>query len=120
MARWLFAAVAVLVVTAAAPAAPAHTQATVLRIFAEPTALKYSTSHLVAKAGRVTIVMTNRSPLRHDVAIKAHGVFLAKGKTVAKGGVSTASAVLKAGKYLFLCTVDAHAAAGMEGTLVVK
>jgi plastocyanin len=120
MARWLVAAAAVLVVTAVAPAAPAHIQATVLRISASPTALKYSTSHLTAKAGRVTIVMTNRSPLRHDVAIKSHGRFIARGKIVGKGGTSTASAVLKAGKYLFLCTVDSHAAAGMEGTLVVK
>jgi plastocyanin len=67
----------------------------------------------------VTIVMKNLSPLRHDVAIKGHGVFV-RGKTVPKGGVSTASAVLKPGMYQFLCTVDSHAAAGMKGTLVVK
>ena len=100
-----------------APAAA--TASTTLRIYAAPTALRYSTTHLSARPGLVTILMTNRSPLRHDIEIKGHGV-LAKGKIVGKGGVSRVSVRLKAGTYTFLCTVDSHAAAGMKGTLVVK
>lgn len=119
MPRILAAVLAALAVAASAPAASSRTQSTTLRISSAPAALRFSTSHLVAKAGRVTILMTNRSVLRHDVAIKGHGVF-AKGKIVPKGGVSRASAVLKKGIYTFLCTVPGHAAAGMKGTLVVK
>src|SRR5258707_10181868 len=100
-------------------ATAAATASTTLRISASPTALKYSTSHLTAHPGLVTIYMTNRSPLRHDIEIKGHGV-LVKGKIVGKGGVSKVSVRLKAGTYTFLCTVDSHAAAGMKGTLVVK
>jgi uncharacterized cupredoxin-like copper-binding protein len=42
------------------------------------------------------------------------------GDTVEKGGVSKASAELKAGKYEFYCPVDGHKQAGMEGTLTVN
>jgi plastocyanin len=113
------AAVAALAVLALAPAAPARTGATTLRISALASGLKYSTTHLAAKPGPVTIVMKNNSPLAHDVAIKGKGIFK-KGKTVGKGGVSTVTATLKKGTYEFLCTVDAHAQAGMKGTLTVK
>lgn len=119
MTRWLVAALAALAVAATAPAAPARTVSTVLRISTAPSALRFSTSHLRAKAGRVTIVLTNRSVLRHDVAIRGHGVFV-RGKIVGKGGTSRASAVLKKGRYLFLCTVPGHAAAGMQGTLTIS
>lgn len=102
----------------AAPAVAASSSTT-LHIFAVANALKYNTSHLTARPGVVTIVMTNKSALSHDVEIKGHGV-TAKGKLVGKNGVSTATAKLKAGMYEFLCTVPGHAAAGMKGTLVVK
>lgn len=114
--RHLF-ALSILVLALAVPAAA--TASTTLRISASPTALKYSTSRLTAHPGLVTILMTNLSPLRHDIEIKGNGV-LAKGKIVGKGGVSRVSVSLKAGTYTFLCTVDSHAAAGMKGTLVVK
>jgi Plastocyanin len=110
-------ALATLVLALAVPTAASAT--TTLRISASPTALKYSTSRLTAHPGLVTIYMTNKSPLRHDIEIKGHGV-LAKGKIVGKGGISKVSVRLKAGTYAFLCTVDSHAAAGMKGTLVVK
>lgn len=112
-----FFALSILVLALAVPTAA--TASTTLRISAVAAGLRYSTSHLSAKPGLVTILMTNKSPLRHDIEIKGHGV-LAKGKIVGKGGVSTVSVRLKAGTYTFLCTVDSHAAAGMKGTLVVK
>jgi plastocyanin len=104
---------------AAVPVAPARPDATTLHISALASGLRYSTTHLTAKAGRVTIVMVNRSPLAHDVAIKGHGISV-KGKTVPKGGTSRVSATLKKGTYTFLCTVDAHAQAGMKGTLTIR
>jgi plastocyanin len=119
MARLIAAALAGLVFLAAAPVAPARPNATTLKISALAAGLRYSTTHLTAQAGRVTIVMVNHSPIAHDVAIKGHGIFV-KGKTVPKGGTSRVSATLKKGTYTFLCTVDAHAQAGMKGTLTVR
>jgi plastocyanin len=120
MSRLIAAAgLAALVLMAAAPLAPARTDATTLKISALASGLRYSTTHLSARAGRVTIVMVNHSPIAHDVAIKGHGI-LVKGKVVPKGGTSRVSATLKKGIYTFLCTVDAHAQAGMKGTLTVR
>ena len=91
-----------------------------LKIAADPSgALKFDKSSLTAKAGKVTIVMDNPSDLPHAVEIEGNGVE-AKGETVTKGGVSKASADVKAGKYEFYCPVDGHKQAGMEGTLTVN
>ena len=91
-----------------------------LKIAADPSgALKFDKSSLTAKAGKVTIVMDNPSDLPHAVEIEGNGVE-AKGATVTKGGVSKASADVKAGKYEFYCPVDGHKQAGMEGTLTVN
>jgi plastocyanin len=91
-----------------------------LKLAADPGgALKFDKSSLTAKAGKVTIVMDNPSSLPHAVEIEGNGVEVA-GDTVEKGGVSKASAELKAGKYEFYCPVDGHKQAGMEGTLTVN
>jgi uncharacterized cupredoxin-like copper-binding protein len=82
-------------------------------------ALKFTKSSLSGKAGKVTIKMDNPSPVQHAIGIKGNGVDV-DGKTVGKGGVSTASATLKAGTYTFYCPVDGHEQAGMKGTLTVK
>jgi len=111
-------ALTVLVLALAAPAAIASRSTTTLHISAVAAGLKFSTSHLTAPHGRVSIVMKNLSPLQHDVAIKGNGVSV-KGKLVGKGGLSTVTATLKAGSYTFYCTVPGHAAAGMKGTLKI-
>jgi uncharacterized cupredoxin-like copper-binding protein len=91
-----------------------------LTISADPSgALKFNKSALSGKSGRVTIKMDNPSPVEHAVSIKGNGVD-AGGSTVGKGGVSTATANLKPGKYEFFCPVDGHEQAGMKGTLTVK
>lgn len=89
-----------------------------LAIHASAQGLKFDTSQLNAKSGKVTITMTNDSPLQHDVAIK--GGVDAKGPIVGQGQTSTVSAELKPGLYTFYCSVDGHEAAGMTGTLTVK
>jgi plastocyanin len=91
---------------------------TQLALAADPSQLKFDKSQLSAPAGKVTITMTNPSPLQHDVSIK--GGVSAKGKIVGQGGKSVVTATLKAGKYTFYCSVDGHEAAGMAGTLTVK
>ena len=89
-----------------------------LSIQADKTQLKFNTNKLSAKAGKVTIVMTNPSPLQHDVSIK--GGVSAKGPVVGQGGKSTVTVTLKPGKYTFYCSVDGHEAAGMTGELDVS
>jgi plastocyanin len=118
MTRLLVLSILVLAFAAPVAAAPTRGRATTLRISALAAGLRYSTTHLKAPAGRVTIVMTNTSVLRHDIAIKGHGIYV-KGAIVAKGGASRVTATLKRGIYEFLCTVDSHAAAGMKGTLTI-
>jgi plastocyanin len=80
--------------------------------------LKFDKTTLSAKAGKVTITMTNNSAISHDVAIK--GGADAKGEVVGQGGKSVVTTDLKPGKYTFYCSVDGHEAAGMTGELDVS
>ena len=90
-----------------------------LKLSADASALKFDKTELTAKAGKVTLSMANPSGIPHAVAIEGNGVDV-DGKTVEKGGTSTASADLKAGTYEFYCPVDGHKAAGMKGKLTVN
>jgi plastocyanin len=110
---------------AALVAVPVASGATTLKISAVPPAkLAFNKKALTAKAGKVTIVMTNPSVLPHNVAlrngVKATSKFIVKGKVVGKGGVSKVTATLKKGKYRFLCSVPGHEKGGMWGILTVK
>jgi plastocyanin len=89
-----------------------------LALQADKSQLKFNTTKLTAKAGKVTITMTNPSPLQHDIALK--GGVNAKGPVVGQGGKSTVTVTLKPGKYTFYCSVDGHEAAGMNGELDVS
>ena len=89
-----------------------------LALQADASQLKFNTSKLSAKSGKVTITMTNPSPLQHDIAIK--GGVNAKGPVVGQGGKSTVTVTLKPGKYTFYCSVDSHESAGMTGELDVS
>ena len=91
----------------------------VISISADPSgALKFNKKQLAAKAGAVTITMSNPSTLPHAIAVEGNGVDK-DGETVMQGGTSTVSVDLKPGKYEFYCPVDSHKQAGMEGTLTV-
>jgi plastocyanin len=90
-----------------------------LKLAADKSALKFDKSSLTAKAGKVTLEMSNPSQLPHAVAIKGNGVDV-DGKTVGNGKTSTASTDLKPGTYTFYCPVPGHEAAGMKGTLTVN
>lgn len=82
-------------------------------------ALKFDTTSLTAKAGKVTITETNPSPVPHGIAFDGNGVDKA-GPIGGTGSTSTVSATLKPGTYTFYCPVPGHKAAGMKGTLTVK
>jgi uncharacterized cupredoxin-like copper-binding protein len=81
--------------------------------------LKFDKTALSAKAGNVTITLTNPSPVQHAIAVDGNGASKV-GSTVGTGGKSTITVSLKPGTYKFYCPVDGHRAAGMEGTLTVK
>ena len=92
-----------------------------LQIDADPTGqLKFLASGATAKAGSVTLRMKNASSVPHDIAIQGPGGLNKIGAIVQNGGTSTVTATVKAGSYVFYCSVDGHRAAGMVGTLVVK
>ncbi|MGN6217758.1 MAG: plastocyanin/azurin family copper-binding protein [Solirubrobacterales bacterium] len=93
--------------------------ATTLQLEASPTALEFNTTHLEAKAGKVTIDFTNPAPLEHNVVIEQNGKELAGFAPITEGKASE-TANLKPGTYTFFCAVPGHREAGMEGTLVVK
>jgi uncharacterized cupredoxin-like copper-binding protein len=82
-------------------------------------ALKFSKSSLSAKAGTVTLKMTNPASLQHGIAVEGHGVDK-DGPIVGNGGTSTVTVKLKPGTYEFYCPVPGHRQAGMQGKLVVK
>jgi len=91
-----------------------------LALAADPAgALAYNTKQLSAKAGAVTITMTNMSPLEHNVTV-AEGSKVLGATPTFKGGSMKLTLQLKPGKYVFYCSVPGHRQAGMEGTLNVS
>ena len=90
-----------------------------LKLNADAQQLAFDKDALTAKAGAVTIEMTNPSSIPHNIAIKGSGVD-EKGEIVPKGETSTVKATLKAGHYTFYCSVGGHEAAGMKGDLTVE
>ena len=97
-------------------------QGQMLKISADPGGqLRFNTSKLTAKPGKVTIVMDNPASagMDHGVSIEGNGVDQ-DGPIVAAGKTSTVTATLKKGTYTFYCPVPGHKQAGMEGTLTVQ
>jgi plastocyanin len=90
-----------------------------LKLAADPSELKYDTTSLSSKPGKVTIDFENPASLEHDVAIEQNGKEIATSPLITKGKTSV-TAELAPGTYTFFCTVPGHREAGMEGTLVVK
>jgi plastocyanin len=93
-----------------------------LAIAANPSgSLAYDKKTLTAKAGKVTISMTNMSPVGHNITIQkgTSGAVLGSTPTF-QGGTKSVSVNLKAGTYTFYCSVPGHRAGGMVGTLTVS
>jgi plastocyanin len=115
---------------ASTPAAPATTtsstapaksagSAQTVHLSAVPGKLAFNTTHLTAKAGKVTIAMANPSTFMHGVGINGNGVDK-DGPVVGNGATSTVTVTLKPGTYTFYCPVPGHEAGGMKGTLTVS
>jgi plastocyanin len=82
--------------------------------------LKYNTTSLTAKAGKVSIAFTNMSPLGHNVTVASSSGAVVGATPTFEGGSKTLSLNLKPGTYKFYCSVPGHRQAGMEGTLTVQ
>ena len=82
--------------------------------------LKYNTTSLSAKAGKVSIDFTNMSPEGHNVTVESAAGEKVGATPTFQGGSKTLSLNLKPGTYKFFCSVPGHRMAGMEGTLTVK
>ena len=116
------------------PAAPATSSATTpsnpaagggaghaLSLSANPEGqLKYSTSTLTAKPGKVSITFTNMASLSHNLTVASSSGAQVGATETFQGGSKTLALNLTAGTYKFFCTVPGHRAAGMEGTLTVQ
>jgi plastocyanin len=105
--------------TPAPPSSPAAAGSSLSLAANSGGALSYNTKTLSAKAGTVTITMTNMSPLEHNVTV-AEGAKVLGATPTFSGGSKTLTLKLKPGKYTFYCSVPGHRAAGMEGTLTVS
>jgi uncharacterized cupredoxin-like copper-binding protein len=108
--------------TSSAASAPQTGGGQVLRLSANPSGqLEFSPTSLSAKAGKVTLVMTNPSSSgeEHGIAVEGNGVDQ-DGPVVAPGGTSTLTVTLKRGTYEFYCPFDHHAQDGMTGKLTVR
>lgn len=102
------------------PSAPASAPVGALKLAANPAGqLSYNAKTLSAKAGTVTIVMANMSPVEHNVTVAQASKVLGATPTFT-GASRTLSLKLKPGKYTFYCSVPGHRQAGMEGTLNVS
>jgi plastocyanin len=83
--------------------------------------LVFSTARLAAPAGKITLKVTNRGDIEHDISLR--GRKLAKerhGRIVDTGGISKVVVTLKPGTYTYFCSVFGHEEGGMRGTLTVK
>jgi plastocyanin len=91
-----------------------------LNLSADPSGrLAYDKKQATVRSGRFPIRLVNNSSLPHNVTIAKGAQVLAHTKTVTGGSVTT-TANLAPGNYVFYCSVDAHRAGGMQGTLTVK
>jgi plastocyanin len=101
-------------------AEPPAGAATAVQIAADPSgALKYETTALTAKAGKVRFEFANDAPVGHDFVIEQDGEKVA-GTDVITESSTTLDTELEAGEYAFYCSVAGHREAGMEGKLTVE
>jgi plastocyanin len=105
--------------TAAMPPSKPAAKGTVLALAVKPGTLTFDKPTMTAKAGTITINLTNPDAVQHNIAIDdPHGVSAASdGKLVSNGGVSTVTFTAHPGKYKYYCSV--HEKAGMDGYLTV-
>ena len=92
-----------------------------ISLSADPSgALAFEQTSLSAQAGNDTIDFDNPAPVGHDVCVEdSSGSELGCSNVISEDKTSL-TVDLKPGTYAYFCSVDAHRAGGMEGTLTVK
>lgn len=83
-------------------------------------ALRWEQSSYQARAGDVTFVVTNASPLVHDFAVTGPGVSVHSPALAARTTQNFTLKGLQPGTYQIACNIAGHKEAGMVATLVVK
>ena len=107
--------------TPASSASSGSSAASKLSLTADPGGqLKYNTSSLTAKAGKVSIDFTNMSSLSHNVTVASSSGAIVGATPTFQGSSKTVSLNLKPGTYTFYCSVPGHRMAGMQGTITVS
>ncbi|HEV7133208.1 MAG TPA: plastocyanin/azurin family copper-binding protein [Gaiellaceae bacterium] len=96
-----------------------RTSMSIVHLTAVKTGLAYNTKKLSAKAGRIKLVFTNLSPLKHNVRLEIGEKEFGGTKTIAAGTTSV-TVTLKKGRYHYYCSVPGHEDAGMSGYLTVS
>ena len=111
----VLAALVALVASVSAFGGSSTTSARVSVTAGKPAELRFIVLPKTVAKGLTSFKVTNRGKLMHDFKIAGKKTVLLKpGKTV------TLNVTLKAGKFVYLCTVPGHAAAGMKGTVTAK
>src|SRR5919198_4239171 len=101
-------------------AAAARATSRTLALAADPSgAVRFDKTRAPVLAGRVTVKLTNDSPVAHNVTIAQGSNTLGATKTISKS-TDTLELQLKPGNYVFFCSVPGHRQAGMQGTLTVQ
>jgi uncharacterized cupredoxin-like copper-binding protein len=96
-----------------AQVAPANASATAVTVTASE--FRFTLSTATVPSGEVVFTVVNRGKIAHN--------FWIDGKTtplVAPGRSATLSVTLDSGRFMYVCTVPGHAAAGMKGALTVQ
>lgn len=81
--------------------------------------LKWDKSSYEAKAGAVTFVVTNTSPITHNFVIEGNGLRLTSKNFRGQNPEFLSVANLPAGEYQIICTIPGHREGGMVAKLVV-
>jgi uncharacterized cupredoxin-like copper-binding protein len=93
-----------------------HRTALVTKIKVTAMDIKFKLSAKTAKRGVVVFKVTNVGALKHDFHIKGRTT-----RKLSHGQSATLRVTfLRKGRYPYKCTVDHHAAAGMEGIFTIK
>lgn len=92
-----------------------------VQIAADPKgALRWDRTSYEAKAGDISFVVKNDSPVSHQLTLSGNGVnYRSKNISEHSSGTFTVKA-LPAGEYQIICDYPGHKAAGMVATLIVR
>ncbi len=91
-----------------------------VRVVADPQgALKWDRATYEAKAGAVTFVVINTSPISHNFVLDGNGVHLVSKNFRTQTPQYLSVPQLAPGEYQIICTVPGHREAGMVARLIV-